>query len=220
METISKRIQRHYLPLIILILLIGLVLYFVWPKLDAITYVTDSTGYISLILILISLVLGSINLISRRKNPISSYYRRDISILGGLLAIIHSLCGLFVHLRGNNWQYFLSKTGNVYSIRLDEFGLANYFGLFSLLLIFLLLLISNDYSVRKLNPKNWKNLQRFSYLMFVLVLIHSIYYMIVMNNAKMIYYIYIPLFLIVLFFQMIGFRIRLVNRKNKQIIEN
>jgi methionine sulfoxide reductase heme-binding subunit len=166
------------------------------------------------IIILFSLIIGTINLLKKRANPVSTYFRRDFSIIGGILVIIHSVCGLFVHFRGNNWQYFLTKNQLGYSIRLDGFGLANYTGLISVLIIILLLVTSNDFLLRKLKPNCWKNIQRLSYFMFVFAIIHCIYYRIVADNFTRIFYLYIPAFLIVLTFQIIGIWLKL-NEQNK-----
>jgi len=204
MNSIVLRLKRHYLPLVILSLISATIFFLVWNKLDALTFVADSTGYISLILLALSLVIGSINLALKRNNPISSYFRRDLGIYGGLLALLHSITGLFVHLRGNMWQYFFFKTEQGYSIRLDDFGIANYTGLISAFLILLLIVTSNDYSIRKLNPVKWKNLQRLTYLMFAIALLHSVYYRLVGNDLNRVYYLYLPLLAIILIFQLMG----------------
>jgi len=215
MNKIILRIKKHYLPLLFLVLIAGLFFYFNRANRDAITLITQASGYISLILLTISLIIGSINLILKYKNPISTYLRRDISIIGGTLAVIHSITGLFVHLRGKNWQYFLNKTENGYSIRLDNFGLANYTGLIAAIIIILLLIISNDYVLKRMSPTKWKNIQRLSYLMFILTIIHCFYYRIVKENLNLIYCFYIPLFTITLIFQMVGVWLKLARQKDK-----
>ena len=98
-ETIL-RLKKHYLPLLSLVLIAGLIFYFKRANRDTITFITQATGYISIIILSISLIIGSVNLLLNHKNPISTYLRRDISIIGGALAVIHSITGLFVHLRG------------------------------------------------------------------------------------------------------------------------
>ncbi len=154
-------------------------------------------------------MIGPINIILNRHNPTSSYFRRDISISAGILTIIHSGFGLFAHLRGNMWQYFLNKTEQGYAIRLDNFGIANYTGLLSTFFIIILLVTSNNYSIKKLKANIWKNIQRFAYLMFVLAIIHVIYYRIVLDGIVLIYYLYIPLLSIVIVFQISGIFLRL-----------
>jgi len=213
MLTIKTRLKKHYLPSLFLILLFGLFLHFIWPKRDLITIVTDTTGYVGILALFISLLIGPVNLLLKRNNPVSNHLRRDIGVVGGILAVIHSVTGLFVHLRGNNWKYFLNKTDHGYTIRLDNFGLANYFGLISVLLILLVLLSSNDYSLKKLGQTTWKNIQRLSYLIFILAILHSVYYRVVANNHFLIFYLYIPLFVIVLLFQNMGIWIKLRDKK-------
>ena len=214
-DTIT-RLKKHYLPLLSLVLIACVIFYIGWTNRDTITFITQATGYISIIILSISLIIGTVNILLKIKNPISTYLRRDISIIGGILALIHSIAGLFVHLRGNNWQYFLNKTEFGYSIRTDNFGLANYTGLMSAMIIILLLITSNDYLLKKLTSTYWKNIQRLSYLMFILALIHCFYYRIVKENLNLIYWIYIPLFITVLIFQMIGVYLKLSDRKITQ----
>ena len=212
MNSIAVRLKRHYLPLLILSVISALIISLMWDNLDAISFTAISTGYISLFLLAASLVIGPINLLLKRNNPQSSYFRRDLGIYGGLLAVVHSVTGLFVHMRGNMWTYFLNKSEQGYSIRLDDFGLANYIGVISALLIILLIITSNDYSIKKLNPANWKNIQRITYLMFALVLLHSIYYRIVANDLNRMYYLYLPLLGLILVFQFLGIRLKTQNK--------
>jgi len=107
------------------------------------------------------------------------------------------------------WQYFSVKTDSGYSIRLDDFGLANYTGLISTLLIIVLLATSNDYSLAKLKAPTWKNIQRLSYLMFIFAIIHVVYYRIVMTNLDLIYYFYIPVLAVVFIFQGAGLFVKI-----------
>jgi len=213
MHTIKTRLRKHYLPFLFLILLFGLFLHLIWPKRDSITIVTDITGYVSIVAIVISLLIGPVNLLLKRNNPVSNHLRRDIGIFGGILAVIHSITGLFVHLRGSNWKYFLNKTDHGYTIRLDNFGLANYFGLLSTLLILIVLLTSNDYTLKKMDQATWKNIQRLTYFLFILAILHSVYYRIVSKNYYLIFYLYIPLFVMVLLFQNIGIWIKWQDKK-------
>jgi methionine sulfoxide reductase heme-binding subunit len=213
MNDFTLRLKRHYLPLLVLVLIAMSVFYFSLNSRDAITFIAQSTGYISVIILTISLLIGPVNLILKNKNPVSTYLRRDISIMGGVLAVLHSITGLFVHLRGKTWQYFLTMSDHGYALRHDNFGMANYTGLLSAIIIILLLITSNDYMLRKLKPDNWKNIQRLSYLMFILTIFHCYFYRIGKDNINPIYYLYIPLTIIVLSFQIIGIWLKL-NKKN------
>lgn len=215
MYTIGARIKKHYLPLLFLSLFTTLIFYLLWNKLDAITFTADATGYISMILLVISLLIGPVNLFLKKSNPPSSYFRRDLGIYAGILAIVHSITGLFVHLRGQMWQYFFYHTDQGYTLRFDDFGWANETGLMAALLVILLLATSNDYSIKKLKPLKWKNIQRLTYVMFILVLFHCLYYRIIGNNLNRVYSLYLPMLGIILLFQLTGIFLRI---RNKQAI--
>ncbi|HEX7458840.1 MAG TPA: hypothetical protein VF301_10415, partial [Ginsengibacter sp.] len=94
--------------------------------------------------------------------------------------------------------------------RIYNFGMANYTGVIAILI--LLLAISNNNSLSKLKAVKWKNLQRLSYFMFIFVLIHAILYSILLNHISLVFYLYIPIVLMVLIFQVIGIKLRLQRR--------
>lgn len=198
------RILKHYLPLLVMVIISGYIFYLQKGARDGITLVAQSSGYISLIILMISLVIGPLNEIRNRMYPVSTYFRRDLSISGGVLAVIHSVTGLFVHLRGRPWLYFLNKTDTGWSVKTDHFGLANYTGLLSLLIILILLGTSNDLLLKMLAARAWKNVQRLSYLAFSLILVHCYFYRIGKSNNSLIYSFYLPILLIVLFLQIWG----------------
>lgn len=212
-NSIKNRFKIHYLPMLVLSIIFCLIFYIFWkPTLPVIPFITYTSGYLSIFLLAVSLLLGPINLILRRRNPISTYIRRDIGIFGAILGIIHSVVGLFMHFIGKPWLYFVKEVGDDLIIRFGNFGLANYTGLFGALILILLLIISNDYLLGKLKAVKWKNLQRFTYLMFLLVIAHSIFYRLNANKEDLIIFLYLPMFLIVLAFQLIGIWLKMSKR--------
>jgi sulfoxide reductase heme-binding subunit YedZ len=204
---------KHYLPLLLLTVLTVFGFYFRNPKWDLITLIADSSGYIAIVLIAGSLIIGSVNILFKRIYPTSTYFRRDIGITAGVITLIHSFSGLFVHLRGNMWKYFFERNDQGYFIPFDDFRLANYTGLLSTLLIVAVLVTSNDYSLMKLKVNRWKNIQRLSYVMFLFAIVHVIYYRI--NNTELLYIFYLPLVMTVVIFQGIGVWKRTIGVKVK-----
>lgn len=201
---VKERLKKHYIPFIFLIIITGLIFFFFRGRRDTISFIAFTSGFISLVILSVSLIIGPVNLMLKNKNPVSTYLRRDISITGGLLAVIHSVTGLFVHLRGKMWLYFFNDSDHGSTIRLDHFGLANYTGLFASILILLLLIISNDFFLKKLNTDRWKKIQRLSYVMFFLIAVHCYFYRIGNDNQTVFFWFYIPLFATVLILQIIG----------------
>jgi len=137
-----------------------------------------ATAYAGLVFLAASLWLGPWNVLRRRPNPISSDLRRDMGIWTGILAIVHTVIGLTVHLRGRMWMYFFKRLHPL-KLQNTQFGFANFAGLGAALLFLMLLAISNDVSVRTLGTRRWKSLQRWTYAAFVLTAAHGIAYQLV-----------------------------------------
>ncbi len=144
---------------------------------DVISRVSFATAYPALVLLAITLLIGPWNWLRRKPNPVSSDLRRDLGIWAGLLALLHTAVGQCVHLRGRPWLYYIyGPTEHHHGIRHDAFGIANYTGALSALVILVLLATSNDYSLRKLGTRGWKTLQRWNYAVFGLAAVHTLLY--------------------------------------------
>jgi sulfoxide reductase heme-binding subunit YedZ len=202
-------LKRHYLPLIVLTIVVTIILHFALVKLPAIPFITRITGYIGIFLIAFTLLIGPFELIFRRRLFHSPNFRRDLGIFGGIVAIIHSVVGLFVHLHGQMWKYFVEKTATGFAFQFDNFRLANYTGLLAALMILIMLVTSNDLSVRTLHFPTWKAIQRLAYFMFPLVVVHAIFYKIMSKHLTSLYAIYLPVFVVVLLIQLTGMRVKM-----------
>ncbi|HUV69092.1 MAG TPA: ferric reductase-like transmembrane domain-containing protein [Terracidiphilus sp.] len=153
-------------------------LYITRPYKDVVSKASFATAYPALALLSVSLMVGPWNLVRKRQNPVSSDLRRDIGIWAGILGIVHAVIGQCVHLRGRPWLYYIysAKDHRRFPLRHDLFGLANYTGAVSTLLLIALLATSNDYFLRALGTPRWKQLQRWNYAVFALAAIHSFAY--------------------------------------------
>ncbi|MAX24282.1 MAG: hypothetical protein CMJ19_07240 [Phycisphaeraceae bacterium] len=209
MKSIKLRLVIHYLPMIMFTIIASIIFKLFTSVTDTIVFTTDVSGYISVFFLSITLLIGPFNLIFRRKNPLSTDIRRDIGIYGGILAVIHSVVGLFAHLRGRPWLYFVKETETGFVINLDNFGIANYTGLLATLFIILLVAISNNVSITALKASKWKTLQRTSYLMFILVIVHSIYYREVLPEKEILTSIYMFIIALIIVIQLVGMRLKL-----------
>jgi sulfoxide reductase heme-binding subunit YedZ len=137
-----------------------------------------ATAYAGLLFLAVSLWIGPWNVLRRRPNPVSFDLRRDIGIWTGILAILHTIIGLTVHLRGRMWMYFF-KSLHPLKLQNTQFGFANLVGLGAALLFLMLLVISNDISLRALGIRRWKSLQRWTYAALVLTAAHGLAYQLV-----------------------------------------
>ena len=210
---IATRIKIHYIPMLILSIIFCLLFSVFWkPSLPSIPFITYTSGYLSIFLLAVSLLLGPLNLMLNLKNPLSTYIRRDIGIFGGVLGMVHSVVGLFMHFTGRPWLYFVEEVGESFAIRSGNFGFANYTGFVGAIILILLVTISNDYFLGKLKAAKWKNLQRLTYLMFLLVIAHSVFYRLTAGKEDLIIYLYLPLLLIILIVQFVGVWLKMKKR--------
>jgi methionine sulfoxide reductase heme-binding subunit len=157
---------------------LGSLTYALLPPPDVRHRASLASGYLAVIYLTISLALGPYRVWRKLPNPVSFDLRRDIGIWAALLATLHTAVGLTVHLRGRMWMYFLESLRPVRA-QLSLFGLANYLGVVATLLFLVLLLISNDFSLRTLGKARWKSIQRWSYIAAGLTVLHGFAYQVV-----------------------------------------
>lgn len=137
-----------------------------------------ATAYAALIFLAVSLAVGPWRVLRRRTNPVSYDFRRDLGIVAGVLALMHTGIGLTVHLRGRMWMYFLRRL-HPPAVQNTTFGFANYVGAIAAILFIVLLAISNDLSLRRLGLRRWKSVQRWSYVAFALTVAHGVAFQLV-----------------------------------------
>jgi sulfoxide reductase heme-binding subunit YedZ len=153
----------------------GAAIYALLPPADVRHRISFASAYVAIVYLVISFALGPYRLWQKLHNPISFDLRRDVGIWVGVLALLHTIVGLTVHLRGRMWMYFL-KALHPPRIQMSLFGFANYIGAVATIVFVILLVISNDLSLRKLGTSRWKSIQRWSYIAAGLTVIHGFAY--------------------------------------------
>ncbi len=165
-----------------------------------------ATAYTSIILLGVTLIVGPVNVIRQRNNPVSSDLRRDIGIWCGFTGIAHVIIGIQVHM-GNIWLYFFKTVDgdNRFQLRGDLFGAANYTGLVAAIILLMLLLLSNDLSLKFLKPGKWKRLQQLNYLLFIFSLVHGVMYQVIEKRILIFIIVFACLMLIPFIIQVKGY---------------
>ena len=135
-------------------------------------------GYVALLYLAASLLVGPLYLTHHRRNPVNLFVRRDIGIWAGITALLHVLFSFQIFEQGQILLYFFSQSGTGLRPLLDLFGLSNDVGLLAALLVALLLVLSNDLSLRWLRGKRWKQIQRLAYPLLGLTILHTLGYQI------------------------------------------
>ena len=75
-------------------------------------------------------------------------------------------------------MYFFKRLHPL-TLQKTQFGAANYVGLAAAILFVVLLVISNDVSLRRLGTRRWKFIQRWAYAAFALTVAHGILFQLV-----------------------------------------
>ena len=185
-QRLNRRLAQHHLSLFAISAAAVLLIYITRPYKDVWMKLSFSSAYPALFLLLLTLAIGPFNVLTRRRNPVSSDLRRDIGIWAGILSLFHSVVGQNVHLRGRPWAYYIyqAREHHSFPIRHDLFGFGNYTGLIAALVVLALLATSNDYSLRRLGTPKWKRLQRWNYAVYALTAAHAIAYLTIERQKR------------------------------------
>ena len=143
---------------------------------DPVFRASIATAYVALGLFIITVAFGPYAALRGRRYPVSTDIRRDFGIWSALVAMVHVVVGLQVHLRGKMWEYFVRPVKGVVLPRIDPFGAANYTGLGAALILVVLLATSNDASLRRLGAGPWRSLHALVAWCLVLTLLHAVTY--------------------------------------------
>jgi methionine sulfoxide reductase heme-binding subunit len=140
-----------------------------WPVLTF----TIAFGYLALLFLAVTLLIGPIQLLRRRRNPVNIHSRRDTGIWAGITGCLHVVFGLQNHMGGQILAYFFTPAGG---LRLDLLGVSNDLGAAATVILVALAVLSNNWTLRRLRGPRWKFWQRFNYALFLLVLTHTVGY--------------------------------------------
>ena len=140
---------------------------------------TIATGYLATVVLAVTLLLGPANLLLRRRNPVSTYLRRDVGIWAAIFSAIHVAAAVLIHVSHGSGpiatvlHFFVDQQGRALA---NSFGLGNWTGLAALVIAVGLLATSSDAALRTLKARRWKAIQRLTYALFGLVVLHAFFY--------------------------------------------
>jgi len=134
---------------------------------------TVATGYVALVLLALTLLIGPANLLLRRPNPVSTYLARDVGTWAAVFSVVHVFVGLQVHARLRDFLSYFVADGRPLT---NSFGLGNWTGLAATVIVVGLLATSSNVALRKLKARRWKRIQRLNNALFALVIAHAFFY--------------------------------------------
>ncbi len=135
-------------------------------------------GDMSLMLVALCMVIGPLaRLFPKMRFAVP--WRRESGIYGVLLAVVHTIIILAGWVQWDLIRLFgyeLHPTG-VYVMVQHGFSLANVVGIVALIYGLVLASSSNDWSQRKLSGSVWKFLQQSAYVLWMLIVVHTGYFL-------------------------------------------
>ncbi|MDB5083050.1 MAG: Protein-methionine-sulfoxide reductase heme-binding subunit MsrQ [Chloroflexi bacterium] len=161
-------------------------------------------GYVSLVLLAVTLMIGPFNLLRKRKNPVNINFRRDVGIWSGITACLHVVFSFQIYPGKSILNFFVGNNPQTLSPTFGLFELSNNVGLVGTLIMLALLVTSNQVSLKLLKGKRWKTLQRFNYLLGGLVVLHTIAFQSLNARENAFYYAVIGLTFAVIIVQLAG----------------
>jgi DMSO/TMAO reductase YedYZ heme-binding membrane subunit/nitrite reductase/ring-hydroxylating ferredoxin subunit len=174
------------------------------------------TGYVSLILLVVTLSIGTLNLVLKRKNPVNVNFRRDVGIWCGITGVFHGLVSFTIYNSSNILSYFLTKSSNgSYSAEFNLNALSNVVGVLAFLIMLALLVTSNNLSMRYLKGKSWKYVQRLNYPLIILVVVHTIGYLVLNLRESFFTFLLTALVIFTILSQLIGILITIQREGNQ-----
>jgi len=173
-------------------------------------------GYLSLLLVGVTLLIGPLNLLRQRRNPVNIYLRRDVGIWAGITGCLHVILVLRGNIQdGEALLFFLRRETGGYTPLLTLYGLSNDVGLFATLLLLLLLALSNTLTLRVLKGKRWKLLQRLTYLLIILSVLHTLGFQLLNLRVPLFFAGLFVLSALILACQGLGIALTLARRKQR-----
>ncbi len=144
-----------------------------WPTAGLIFIGTEVFGYLCVFYLTVTLIIGPLNLLRKRFNSVNIDLRRDTGIWSALTGIAHVIFATLRDARSSILSLFFNRQGG---LLLDANGISNDLGLLAFILLILLLVLSNQFSLRKLKGRRWKLLQRLNYILVPLAFLHTFIY--------------------------------------------
>jgi sulfoxide reductase heme-binding subunit YedZ len=176
-----------------------------------------SLAYTTLIFLSLTLAIGPYRILRGIPVPVNIILRRDLGYWAGGLALTHGSTAIWIHTGGwsSLWGLYLWRLPSredLLPIRNDLFGMANFLGTGAALLILILILTSNNATLKRLRTRTWKNLQRLSYPAYLLMVLHGLLYQIVENRLPMLRLAVMVMAGLLIVLQVSGLILRLTQR--------
>ena len=180
---------------------------------DIIWRLSMTFAYTCLILLSITMSIGTVNLLLKRPNPTHNPSRRAFGVAAGFAGLAHLIFAITIHADGLDiLPQFVRSTDSAIVPRIDRHGIANYAGLFQAGLLIALMMLSLNQAIKHLGLSRWKMLQRLVYFAFVSIALHGLIYQAIEVRSVIVRIVFLSIVLLVLCLQITGLFLRIRSR--------
>jgi len=172
--SMNRRLKNHTALIAIIAICLGIAV-ISGPGAAAADRLSIVSAYLCLFLLGAALLIGPSYAIRKRKLPVNSYTRRDIGIWAALIGLLHFY---LANVLAMNYEYLGIYVENASmppapEIRSELYSWGTILGYVIAVIFIVLLVLSNDWMLRKIGLKWWKRIQRVSYFGFLFTCAHA-----------------------------------------------
>ena len=170
----NQRFKNHSTLIAITVISLG-VSTVISPAAAAADQLSIVSAYLCLLLLGAALLIGPLHVFRNGRTIGHSYIRRDIGIWAALNGLLHFFLANALSM---NYEYLGKYVDNALvppspEIRSQLYSWGTILGFVIAVLFVVLVMLSNDWMVRKVGSKWWKRIQRLSYLGFLSTCAHA-----------------------------------------------
>ncbi len=130
-----------------------------------------ASAWLCFLLLTSAMLVGPWHLWRGSRPAANNLLRRDLGIWAGVSAIAHTVLGTEVSMNSTYMdQYLVTDLAN------DQFLYGGLAGFVAGLLMLVPLALSNNRALNRLGVRRWKRLQRFAYPVFLLTVMHAVWF--------------------------------------------
>lgn len=163
----------------------GLAAYLAGPAATGLDRLSMMLSWVCLVLFAAALVVGPAHALRTGRLVTNYLLRRDLGIWCALTGLAHLALAFKTSMNPAYMQLYVHGAADwpAPPVRSVMYRWAVLGSLVIAALFALLLLLSNNFSLRVLGPRWWKRLQRLSYLAFVLTVAHSVVFQVIESRT-------------------------------------
>lgn len=203
----DSRLRAHFL-LAVACLVVLVAAWGVGESDGALDRVSLVSAYLFLALISVVLLIGPLRAVQTGRTLGNHMVRRDVAIWAAFTGLVHLVAGVAQSMTPQYLEVFVTHAAVPPSAAMREayFFWSAIVGFVVGILLVILLLLSNNWSLTLIGQRWWKRLHRLSYIVFALTFVHGLGFQILESRSWIGYVLVVTIMLVVCIAQVRGIR--------------